>query len=41
MAEIDKPSEKEFVNGAFSSVPNNHNVAKGILAAVLWRLLRK
>jgi len=43
MANIDKPSEKEFVHGAFDipSAPNNHLVAKGILAAALWRLWRK
>lgn len=43
MAEIDKPSEKEFVHGAFSfpSAPSNHLLAKGILAAALWRLWRK
>jgi len=43
MAEIDKPSEKEFVQGAFSapSAPDNHVLAKGILAAALWRLFRK
>jgi len=43
MADIDKPSNKEFVHGAFSfpSAPSNHIVAKGIFAAALWRLLRK
>jgi hypothetical protein len=43
MAKIDKPSEKEFVRGAFSfpSAPSNHLIAKGIFAAALWRLLRK
>jgi len=41
MAEIDKPSEKEFAEGAFSSAPNKHTLATGILAAALWRLLRK
>jgi hypothetical protein len=43
MANIDKPSEKEFVHGAFDfpSAPDNHLLAKGILAAALWRLFRK
>ena len=41
MAEIDKPSEKEFVEGAFSSAPKDHKLATGILAAALWRLLRR
>jgi hypothetical protein len=41
MAEIDKPSEKEFAEGAFSSAPDKHTLAHGILAAALWRLLRK
>ena len=43
MANIDKPSEKEFVRGAFDfpSAPDNHLLAKGILAAALWRLFRK
>ncbi len=43
MANIDKPSKKEFVHGAFDfpSAPNNHLVAKGITAIALWRLLRK
>jgi hypothetical protein len=43
MANIDKPSEKEFVHGAFEfpSAPRDHLVAKGILAAALWRLWRK
>ena len=43
MANIDKPSDKEFVHGAFDipSAPNNHLVAKGILAAALLRMLRK
>jgi len=38
---VDKPTEAEFVKGAFSSAPNSHNLAKGILAAAIWRLLRK
>jgi hypothetical protein len=38
---VDKPSEAEFAKGAFSSAPDNHNLAKGILVAALWRLLRK
>jgi hypothetical protein len=41
MAEIDKPSEKEFAKGAFSSAPDSHRLATGILAAALWRLLRR
>lgn len=41
MAEIDKPSPFEFAKGAFESAPKNHTVATGILAAALWRLLRK
>jgi hypothetical protein len=41
MAGIDKPSEKEFVEGAFSSAPSKHTLAHGVLAAVIWRLLRK
>lgn len=41
MAEIDKPSEKEFAEGAFLSAPDKHTLAHGILAAALWRLLRK
>lgn len=38
---IDKPSEAEFVRGAFSSSPDSQMLIKGILAAALWRLLRK
>jgi hypothetical protein len=43
MANIDKASGKEFVKGAFDvpSAPDNHNVAKGVLALALWRLWRK
>jgi hypothetical protein len=43
MAKIDKPSEKEFVHGAFAfpQAPNSNLLAKGILAAALWRLWRK
>jgi hypothetical protein len=41
MAEIDKPSEKEFAEGAFSTAPDKHRLATGILAAALWRLLRR
>jgi hypothetical protein len=41
MAGIDKPSEKEFVKGAFDNVPDKHTLATGILAAALWRLLRR
>jgi hypothetical protein len=41
MAGIDKPSEKEFVEGAFSAAPSKHTLSNGVLAAVIWRLLRK
>jgi hypothetical protein len=38
---VDKPNKAEFVKGAFSSAPDNHNVAKGILAVALWKLWRR
>jgi hypothetical protein len=41
VAEIDKPSEKEFAKGAFDAAPNKHSLATGILVAALWRLLRR
>jgi len=41
MAQINKPSSKEFVQGSFDAAPDDHNAAKGLLALALWRLWRK